>query len=284
VSTPPEGDAGAVRRQRALKLLSGFIPDQQVPEIARLDYAARDIFLYVTSRVERRTRTQSCAKEPWTVRWIESRVRPGDAVYDIGANVGAYSLIAGHHVAPAGLVVAIEPAYGTFAHLCDNVVLNELSDVVLPVPVSVGLRTGTTRLHFNSLAPGHARHSLSDQAPVGRQDRKVRASLRMVSMSVDDMVAAFRLPLPHHMKIDVDGTELDVLHGATGVLAAPTLRSVMIEVENVHTDEMLALFGRYGFTVAERYQRTAETGEPADWWYGVFSRGDAAAGASATTA
>jgi FkbM family methyltransferase len=273
-SEPPLQRAAVKAQRRKLKLLSGFAPDDVPPAILPLDYEPHEIQLYVTSQVERRTRTKSCAKEPWTVRWIEQRVRPGDTMYDIGANVGAYSLIAAHHTGPTGRVVAIEPSYSTFAHLCDNIILNELSDVIIPVPISVGAASTRTRFHYNSLTPGHARHSLSDEPPAMRDARKVRASLHTLAMSLDDLVRLFDLPLPSYMKVDVDGTELDVLRGAEAVLAAATLRSVLIEVENINTEEMLALLARYGFAISERYQRTAADDTPADWWFGIFTRGD----------
>jgi FkbM family methyltransferase len=266
--------------KRMLRLLSGYVPDELPPAIVRLDYEPRDIHLYVTSKVERNTRVRSCQKEPWTVRWIEQHVTPGSVVYDIGANVGAYALIAAHHTGPTGRVVAIEPSYATFAHLCDNVVLNELSDIVIPVPLALGAVTARTRLHYNALTPGHARHSLDDQTPAPRTDRKIRASLHALATSLDDLIDLFELPAPHYMKIDVDGTELDVLRGAVRLLASPVLQSVMIEVENVHTDEIVGLFATAGFSVRERYQRTAEDGTPADWWFGVFTRGDASAPAA----
>ena len=262
---------GAARLRRKLKLLSGFEPDDLPPAILPLDYEPREIHLYVTSRVERKTRIHSCRKEPWTVRWIEDRVRPGDIVYDIGANVGAYSLIAAHHVGPSGVVIAIEPSYSTFAHLCDNIVLNELSDVIIPVPISVGPITARTRFHYNSLTPGYARHSLNDEPPA-RDDRRVRASLHTLTMTLDALMRVFRLPAPHSLKVDVDGTELDVLRGAERMLSATTLQSVVVEVENINTDDMLALLARFGFSASERYQRTADDGNPAGWWFGVFTR------------
>jgi FkbM family methyltransferase len=262
--------------KRKLKLLSAYVPDDVPPEIVRLDYGPRDVYLYVTSRVERKTRVRSCEKEPWTVRWIETRVKPGDIFYDIGANVGPYTLIAGQYVGQTGRVVAIEPSYSSFAHLCDNIILNDLSDLVIPVGVAVGRANERTRFHYNSLAPGHARHSLTAEPPSEREDRQVRASLHALALSLDTLADLFRLPLPTHMKIDVDGTELDVLYGGERMLASPSLQSVMVEVEHVNTEEMLALFARHGFSVSERHQRVDEEGRPAGWWFGVFARGGAA--------
>ena len=47
--------------------------------------------------MERQWRAASCAKEPWTVNWLRDAVGPGDVLYDIGANVGAFSLVAAKH-------------------------------------------------------------------------------------------------------------------------------------------------------------------------------------------
>src|ERR671932_123659 len=58
------------------------------------------------------SRLRPVAKEPWTVRWLERSLRDGDVLYDVGANVGAYSLIA---AALGAQVVAIEPAYANYA-------------------------------------------------------------------------------------------------------------------------------------------------------------------------
>ena len=61
--------------------------------IVQLDYRRHRILLHADSPLGL-YRARACQKEPETVRWIEEFVRPGDVFYDIGANVGAYSLIA----------------------------------------------------------------------------------------------------------------------------------------------------------------------------------------------
>src|SRR5262249_31231684 len=64
------------------------------PTTARLDYLKREIFLHINSNIELKTRTRSCAKEPDLVDWIESNFKAGEVFFDVGANVGAYSLVA----------------------------------------------------------------------------------------------------------------------------------------------------------------------------------------------
>src|SRR5262245_25440744 len=74
-----------------------------------LDYPRSDIYLDVQSSDEYYLRLRSCYKEPETVEWIEKFVRENDVFYDIGANVGAYSLIASRFANGKATVYAFEP-------------------------------------------------------------------------------------------------------------------------------------------------------------------------------
>ena len=81
--------AGAILaglRRLPLDVLS--IVKSDLRPVGRLDYAASRIDMCVNSPWQL-YRLRSCAKEPETVQWLESMVRPGDTFYDIGANVGA---------------------------------------------------------------------------------------------------------------------------------------------------------------------------------------------------
>lgn len=264
-------EAVAAKRRRFLKNLSGFIPSESgQPDIVALDYAAADLFLYVTSRAEKKARAFSCSKEPWTVAWIERLIGPGQVVYDIGANVGAYSLVAARRVGPAGHVYAFEPGYATFAHLCDNIVLNGCDGVITPLSIPLSASTGLMPFTYHKLYPGHARHrgleagSLSEEgAPVYRQP--------VPAMRLDDLVRTFGVRLPDHVKVDVDGAELSVLEGARGTLAQPGLRSVLVEVDDQNASGVTEIMRGAGLRLADRYERT-EDGQRLPFWYGVFER------------
>ena len=91
--------------------------------VGRLDYAPKRIDMHIDSAWQL-FRLGSCAKEPETIRWLESELRPGDTFYDIGANVGAYSLVAFAITAGQAKIVAFEPGFATFTVLCQNIQLN----------------------------------------------------------------------------------------------------------------------------------------------------------------
>lgn len=235
-------------------------------DLGRLDYPNAEIFLRLGS-VWSLMRRHSCAKEPWTVEWIERSVAEGDVLYDIGANVGAYSLVAA--IRGAGTVVAIEPATATFAELCENIVLNGVQSRVVALPVGLAARTAMATLEYRDTQAGAASHRLVE-ASGDEDDSRSPLRQRVLAYRLDDLVETFALPRPNHIKLDVDGAESDVLAGAEETLAAPALRSVMVEVHADGAEEVAGLMAARGLDLRAEYAR--EGRENVDHWYALYER------------
>lgn len=221
----------------------------------RLDYLPADIRLGLDSTVEL-MRLNACTKEPDTVRWLERNMRAGDVLYDIGANVGAYSFVA-HAIAGGRCrVIAFEPSFSTFAALCRNVALNGCGEEVTPLQVALSSSSGLQRFNYRRLDPGASQHSLGGDAAGGRPPVFVQS---VITFRLDQLVREFELPPPNHIKIDVDGPELDVLRGAGALLANPGLRSILVEVDEAiyPNREVPAAIEPHGFRLIERYGRIA---------------------------
>jgi FkbM family methyltransferase len=208
-----------------------------------LDYPGAEIKLVPASG----KRHRSCEKEPFTVDWIERHLRNGETLYDIGANVGAYSLVAAKAV-PGARVVAFEPAFPAFSVLCENIVLNGLHDRITPLPVALGDATALRTFRYSSLKPSDAGHN----APRASAYTQPVAAYRL-----DDLVRQFELPWPTHIKLDVDGFEVAVLEGATDTLAAPELRTLMVEIA-VGDDAVVSLLESRGFELKRRFEKEQE--------------------------
>lgn len=231
--------------------------------VARVDYARAPIRVRVTSEEIVHLRLRPVAKEPWTVEWIEQSLRDGDAFYDIGANVGDYALIAAKIGGPATRVVAIEPAYATYASLCENVQLNRLGERLVPLPVVLGEASRLGSLSYSDTAAGAAIHSLDGSG--GTYDQPV------LVFTLDELVRQFGLPAPTLIKLDVDGAEGAVLAGAGETLRNPELRSLLVEVEEAQTDHVLRAVADAGLTLKRRIDD--RYGEPLPGvWYGIFER------------
>ncbi|HEY8259106.1 MAG TPA: FkbM family methyltransferase [Gemmatimonadales bacterium] len=219
-----------------------------------LDYPRGPIRMVVDSEAEL-PRLRSCFKEPETVAWIEEFVRSGDVLFDIGANVGAYSLVADRATAGRCTVYAFEPSFSTFTQLSRNVALNGAEGRIIPVLVALSDVNGLVTFNYSSIDPGAALHALGESLDsIGRPFRPV-FSQPVLCYRMDDFIAQFAVAAPNHIKLDVDGVELKVLRGASGVLANPRLRTVLVEVEPARPERAAIeeLLAANGFAVHGRY-------------------------------
>jgi FkbM family methyltransferase len=262
---------GEVDRRNFLRATFDAFPPSSYIELhgatkpRKLDYDRADIFMRVMTDAEE-FRLRACAKEPFTIDWIHQRVGEGDVLYDVGANVGAYSLIAAKKPAGGARVFAFEPSATTVATLCHNVVLNDVADRVTPLPIALSNTTRLAAFSLRDLEPGAARHVL-DGAP----DGDTRYQQPVMTFGLDDLIETFRLPLPNHIKLDVDGGELEVLEGASKTLASPSLRSMLVEVSMALSGEVTAALERHGLRLDSKVALKTKTGEY-NVWYGVFVR------------
>jgi len=202
---------------------------KQFSDVVRLDYPKAELYVQVNSSVDV-VRARACAKEPATVAWLEGDV---DGVFfDIGANVGAYSLVAWAASKGKTRVFAFEPGFSTFPQLCRNIVLNRCEGAVTPLNIALSNKSELRQFKYSRLEGGAASHiGLGGNGTVeGRVDQRVAFTQPMWVHPLDEAIGKFDLPVPNHIKIDVDGHELAVLQGAVTTLQNPQLRTLQIEI------------------------------------------------------
>jgi FkbM family methyltransferase len=132
-----------------------------------------------------------------------------NVVYDIGANVGIYSVLACRTVGINGRVFAFEPSPANLSYLNSNIRANRFSNCEV-IPQAVSDADGVVQFEFGN---GSCLGKISSNGPI-----------RVPSVSLDSFVANGK-PLPDVMKIDVEGAEYEVLTGARKVIskARPTI-------------------------------------------------------------
>jgi FkbM family methyltransferase len=165
----------------------------------KLDYPRHPIRLVISSPAIGR-RLESVAKEPFTVDWLET-IEPGDVFYDIGANVGPYSLIAAKATGGRAEVFSFEPSPASFAALARNVEINECRGCVTPLPLALWSETALVPVSWRSGDAGRARHRL---------DTETESAAMVVGVRLDDFVEKLGGPVPTHAKVDVDGYEAEL--------------------------------------------------------------------------
>ena len=213
-----------------------FLIREKTAVVRRMDYDRHSVYMCVDSWIEKDVRLHSCKKEPETIAWIESWFTPGDVFYDIGANVGSYSLVAFRFFAGKIRIYSFEPGFVTFPQLSRNIYINGASEAIIPFQLALSEQTIITPFHYQNITPGGALHALG--APVDYCGKKFKPvfTLPTLSYRLEDFVCQFGLPVPNHIKIDVDGTEYQILKGAVETLSRLELRSILVEINKEHED------------------------------------------------
>ena len=169
-------------------------------------------------------------KEPDTLDWIDAHFKPGDTVFDIGANIGQYSLYAAKRLKSDVRILAFEPEALNFAKLNRNIVLNGMVDVIVPYPIAISNRTAVDTFYTKTFAVGASLHALGREITQGEVEFQPQNRQGTISSSLDDLTTQFGLPIPNHIKVDVDGIEDLIVEGAAGLFTRPELKTFLIEV------------------------------------------------------
>lgn len=200
------------------------------------------------------------SKEPGTSAWIASAVKSGEVFYDIGANIGVYTILAARQVGSKGKVCAFEPHAANFARLIDNVIRNGLQDVVVPCSAALDAEEGFSTFNYDSADAGTSNSQfLAASGETSKAKSGDVAELKYAT-TIDRLIASVGMPPPQHVKIDVDGNELRILKGMArllGTSAAPS--TIQVELNEPHADEILEFLNerQYGL-IQKHYTRSAE--------------------------
>jgi FkbM family methyltransferase len=257
-----KSERAVAKTQRALeKAMRGELSSG--PPTVPLEYEHAEIWLTAATKSASKRRTLA-DREPFTVEWIHS-LPPGEVLYDIGANVGAVSLIAALRPQGPMHVIAFEPGAATFAVLCSNIVLNHAGERISPLCVMLGERTQLGRFGYSDLEAGAALHAGGGDAIPS----EVAYWQPVLMFSLDDLVEGFGLPRPNRMKIDVDGAEMNVLRGAGRVLSDSGLKSILVELNASAETAIEALLEAHGLHRVETYRETEGDRRPG---YARFER------------
>jgi FkbM family methyltransferase len=132
-------------------------------------------------------------------------IRPGDVFYDIGANIGFFTVIAARLVGPGGRVYAFEPVPQNVSALRRNIRLNQFEQVQV-MECAVSNHSGEGELLLANWGGGSA---LATASTPPDQIGKITVALA----SIDQLLADEKIAPPAIVKIDVEGAELQVLEG-----------------------------------------------------------------------
>jgi FkbM family methyltransferase len=140
---------------------------------------------------------------------LAERTKPGMVFYDLGANIGFFSLLAARLVGASGKVFSLEPDANVAARLRRNVARNGFDNVTV---VEAGVWSSSGNMNFiiaDSSSPDHGlgRFAIGNEASAGSPARCI---------ALDDFIK--NAPPPDAIKCDVEGAEVEVFRGAEKLL------------------------------------------------------------------
>ncbi len=153
--------------------------------------------------------------EPEVQEALAALVEPGQTVYDVGANIGFFTMLCSRLVGPEGRVFAFEPIPENLATLRHNVALNGLSNVTI-VEQALSSSTGTAEMF---VSPWSAFHSLNVEGASKQSDHEPQeGQITVQTVTLDEFAGREGVRSPDLLKVDVEGAELIVLEGAPETL------------------------------------------------------------------
>ncbi|MGD0893176.1 MAG: FkbM family methyltransferase [Terracidiphilus sp.] len=171
-------------------------------------------------------------------------VKPGSVVWDVGANVGLFSVAAAHRAEASGKVIAVEADIWLVSLLRKSAAIQPPTSARIQV-IPAAAFDSQTIASFNIANRGRASNFLSLSGG-HTQTGGVRETVSVLSITLDWLLE--QVSAPHILKIDVEGAECNVLRGAQRVLseAQPV---ILIEVSEKSRDEVTELLVRLGYTL-----------------------------------
>jgi FkbM family methyltransferase len=163
-------------------------------------------------------------------------LRPDDLFADVGANVGAFTVLAAG-VAGAR-TISFEPSAETFEMLSRNVRLNNLADRARPVNAVVGKNTGSVQFSSGLGTENHV-------AAASEKENSVTVAMT----TLDHELAGNPATL---LKVDVEGFETEVFGGAENTLKNQALLAIIVERNGSGN--------RYGYDEAALHERIRNHG------------------------
>jgi FkbM family methyltransferase len=177
-------------------------------------------------------------------------VRPGNVVWDVGANVGLFAFAAAALAGPKGSVLALEPDIWLTSLLHRTVARDPQSWTGVKVlPVAASEQVGVCELKI--AARGRSSNCLYEG---NSQTGGFRSSQSTLSVTLDWLLTIY--PAPDVLKIDVEGAEALVLRGAEQLLSKVQPR-ILCEVNEDNSKEVSGILRGFGYAIYDADQPRA---------------------------
>lgn len=231
--------------ERSRARMQGAFAQKFMDDTLAIDTPAGPLSFVLLGKTSAGRALSLLTKQPATIAWIDS-FRPDSVFWDVGANVGVYTLYAA--LRGGVKVVAFEPAAVNYFLLAANCEVNRLDTHVDCLLVGLGSERALARLEVSQF---QAARSFSFNGKKDSQDRRRQAAL---ILSMDQLIEEYALPCPNYIKIDAPGMAEAIIAGGMQMLRRPDVRELHLELrESKGGLRILEMLKSRGFAVVARH-------------------------------
>lgn len=194
-------------------------------------------------------------KEPETIEWINSfykfKIKKKIVFWDVGANIGIYSLYAGKKYKNID-VISFEPSTSNLRILSRNISINNLEKKIKIFQIPLGCNPHSFSIFRESkFGEGESLNSYGSNLNFEGKILNVENKYQIYGSNVNQLIKDKIVNVPNFLKIDVDGLEHLILKGASKILKSQSLKSISIELNENYKkqfNEVMKIMKNSGFT------------------------------------
>ena len=194
-------------------------------------------------------------KEPETIQWIDNfqkfKITKKIIFWDVGANIGIYSLYAGKKYKKID-IVSFEPSTSNLRILSRNISINNLEKKIKIFQIPLGNEKHSFGVFKESkFAEGESLNSYGSNLDFEGKKINAENKYQIYGSNINQLIKDGVVPVPNFLKIDVDGLEHLILKGASKVLKNNNLKSISIELNENYKNQFnqdMKIMKKSGFT------------------------------------
>jgi FkbM family methyltransferase len=244
------------------KYIKKIYRDSEIRFIYRTKFGF-DIFVHPEKILDILTTNQACDAELW-MHAVQKLIKSLDVTVDVGANIGITSCWFSRI---SRTVYAFEPDSDNIKYLKDNLCLNKIRNVEV-VPCVAG--------NINSEVDFYLRQSFGHHSASKKHITKTKKSVRLPVVRLDDFLQKRGITSISLLKIDVEGSEIDVLKGVEWYIKSKHISLIVFEhapvlfENNSQRIEVFDYLSKFGYRIFDVDHNMVERKKMFDMEQGDF--------------
>ena len=225
-------------------LFRGYVYQDLRETFKTIDIEGHKIKIFIPSNLAEWRASNLEEKEPETIEWIKNFEldKEGNSIFwDIGANIGLYSLYAAKYHEKIK-IISFEPSVLNLNLLARNISVNNFEDKILinQIPIT-NKKNSFLYMRESFLEEGASLSTFGENFNFEGKEFNPKMKYKLFGTSIDYYIENKILKIPNYIKIDVDGIEHLILETGLKAIETELVKSILVEVNENFLDQKVRI-------------------------------------------